>query len=113
MEALGRYMCAKAERWMPDPFIFAILLSFLTFGLAWSLTPHDAVQIFGFWEAGLWNLLKFSMQMCLVLVTGYALASSKPVIFLVKTIANIPKNSASAVKINQGVPPAPYAEAPE
>ena len=44
MEALGRYMCVKAERWMPDPFIFAILLSFLTFGLAWWLTPHDAVQ---------------------------------------------------------------------
>ena len=96
MEALGRYMCVKAERWMPDPFIFAILLSFLTFGLACWLTPHDAIQIFGFWEAGLWNLLKFSMQMCLVLVTGYALASSKPVIFLVKTISTIPKNSASA-----------------
>ena len=96
MEALGRYMCAKAERWMPDPFIFAILLSFLTFSLAWCLTPHNAVQIFGFWEAGLWNLLKFSMQMCLVLVTGYALASSKPVVFLIKTIAIIPKNSGSA-----------------
>ena len=81
---------------MPDPFIFAILLSFLTFSLAWYLTPHNAVQIFGFWEAGLWNLLKFSMQMCLVLVTGYALASSKPVVFLIKTIAIIPKNSGSA-----------------
>ena len=99
MEALGRYMCAKAERWMPDPFIFAILLSFLTFGLAWWLTPHDAVQIFSFWEAGLWDLLKFSMQMCLVLVTGYALASSVPVIFLVKKLASIPKDSASAAAI--------------
>ncbi len=99
MEALGRYMCAKAERWMPDPFIFAILLSFITFGLAWSLTPHDAVQIFSFWEAGLWDLLKFSMQMCLVLVTGYALASSVPVIFLVKKLASIPKDSASAAAI--------------
>ena len=96
MEALGRYMCGKAERWMPDPFIFAILLSFLTFGLAWWATPHNAVQIFEFWEAGLWNLLKFSMQMCLVLVTGYALASSKPVIFLVKKLATIPQNSAAA-----------------
>ena len=99
MEALGRYMCVRAERWMPDPFIFAILLSFLTFGLAWWLTPHDAVQIFSFWEAGLWDLLKFSMQMCLVLVTGYALASSVPVIFLVKKLASIPKDSASAAAI--------------
>ena len=96
MEALGRYMCDKAERFMPDPFIFAILLSLLTYGLALWATPYNAVQILGFWEAGLWNLLKFSMQMCLVLVTGFALASSKPIIFLIKILSNIPRTASSA-----------------
>ena len=99
MQALGRYMCNKAERYMPDPFIFAILLSFLTFILAWLTTSHSVVELFGFWEKGLWDLLKFSMQMCLVLVTGFALASSGPILYLIKLLADIPQSSAAAAAL--------------
>lgn len=96
MQALGRYMCHKAERYMPDPFVFAILLSFLTFALAWALTSHHPIELFGFWQQGLWDLLQFSMQMCLVLVTGYALASSAPILSLIRMLAGIPQSSAGA-----------------
>lgn len=55
--------------------------------LAFTLTSSQStginrvIEVFGFWEAGLWNaaLLVFSMQMMLMLVLGHTLALTKPV----------------------------------
>jgi short-chain fatty acids transporter len=64
------------QRWLPDPLVFALGLTFLLFVAGLALTPHGVVELVLFWGGGFWNLLAFSMQMVLVLVTGHALASS-------------------------------------
>lgn len=64
------------QRYMPDPFILVVILTFLVFGLALIFTDSSAVQIVGFWGNGFWNLLMFSMQMVFILLTGHVLASS-------------------------------------
>ncbi|HHN79007.1 MAG TPA: short-chain fatty acid transporter, partial [Phycisphaerales bacterium] len=50
------------------------------------------------WRAddGLWRFLAFGMQMCLILVTGHALASSGPVRRLIAALARLPRTGASA-----------------
>ena len=91
---LGTVITAVFRKCAPDPFVLAVLLTLVTFGLAVALTGTgftDAVNMWagteGVWSAG---MLKFAMQMCLILVTGHALASSPPVSWLLDRLAGLP-----------------------
>ncbi|WOK18789.1 MULTISPECIES: TIGR00366 family protein [Rhodopseudomonas] len=77
--ALSRGLTGLVSRYLPDPLIFAILLTIIVFVLGIALTPTGPIQMVEMWGGGFWNLLGFSMQMALVLVTGHALASSDPI----------------------------------
>src|SRR5699024_6202648 len=57
-------------------------------------TPLDMIV---HWGDGFWNLLAFSMQMALVLVTGHTLASSPPVKKGLRKMASIPKTPTQAI----------------
>src|SRR5690349_5910180 len=68
------------ERLLPDPYVFALLLTFITAILAMTLTANRSPLTIGIdWYNGVFNILTFAFQMVLVLVTGYALASSPSV----------------------------------
>ena len=77
--ALSRGLTSLVSKYLPDPLIFAILLTIIVFGLGIALTPSSPIAMVQMWGDGFWNLLGFAMQMALVLVTGHALASSDPV----------------------------------
>jgi len=64
---------------MPDPYIFAVLLTLLVMGTALLFTPTTSVELINAWGDSFWSLLMFTGQMVLVLVTGHALAHTKPV----------------------------------
>lgn len=95
-------------RLIPDPFVLAIGLTFLTAILALTIpgtfaerTDALPVAIVKAWwgSNGLWKLLEFSMQMALVLVTGYALAASPPVRRLIGAVANVPTSTAKGAML--------------
>ncbi|MCA1033304.1 short-chain fatty acid transporter [Bacillus infantis] len=65
------------QRYLPDPFLFVVILTFAVFGLGLIFTESSPYQMVQFWGGGFWGLLTFSMQMVLVLVTGHVLASSR------------------------------------
>lgn len=65
------------QRYLPDPFIFCALLTFIVFIGSVLLTGSGPMDVIKHWSNGFWSLLAFSMQMALVLVTGHAMASSK------------------------------------
>ena len=89
------------NRWLPDPFLFAIILSIVVYIFAMLGTHQGPVTMLQSWgnASGFWNLLAFSMQMALVLVLGSAMASA-PVFknFLAK-IAAMAKDKKSAIVI--------------
>jgi len=87
------------ERWMPDPFLFCILLTAFTYVMALQLTPAAALPLAEHWYKGLWEILPFAMQMILVLLTGYTLASSRPVRRLLERIAAVPRTQGSAIVV--------------
>jgi short subunit fatty acids transporter len=62
-----------------SPFLFAILLTFLTLILGVIFTDNGPFAMLKHYNKGFWTLLTFSMQMCLILVTGYALATTRVV----------------------------------
>ena len=66
------------NRWLPDPFLFAIILTIIVFIGGMLGTKQGPIQMLPAWgnDAGIWGLLAFSMQMALVLVLGSAMASA-------------------------------------
>ncbi|EIM07968.1 short chain fatty acid transporter [Planococcus antarcticus DSM 14505] len=76
MKGIIRFSNNLMERYLPDPFLFVIILTVVVFGLGLGLTGSTPVEMVAFWGEGFWALLAFSMQMVLVLVTGFVLASS-------------------------------------
>ena len=73
-ERIGARIAGNVQKWLPDPFLFAILLTFIAFVMGMAFAGKSAEQMVRFWYGGFWNLHTFAMQMVLILVTGYVLA---------------------------------------
>ena len=89
------------NRWLPDPFLFAIILTIVVFIAAMVGTQQGPVQLVNAWgnDAGFWGLLSFSMQMALVLVLGNAMATAPVCKKALGAIANTAKDKKSAIII--------------
>ena len=90
---------ALVQKYLPDAFIFAIILSIITFFWAMFATGQGPMAMVMHWGNGVWNLLAFTMQMVLVLVLGSAFANSAPIQKLLQSIASKPKTPGSAIVI--------------
>jgi short-chain fatty acids transporter len=97
IRAMGSAFDGLARKWMPDPMLFAILLTFITYIIGLLLTTSGPFEMIQHWYKGFWELLAFAMQMCLILVTGHALATSPVVRKGIERLAEIPKKQAGAV----------------
>ena len=88
------------ERVMPDPFVFAVLLTFLGGALAWKFAPGATPSsIASAWYGGVFTIFTFAFQMVLMLVAGYALATSPAIQRALTRIAAIATTPASAVSL--------------
>lgn len=94
---LGALCSRISEQVVPDPFIFAMLLTLVTMLLGVALTPSSPGMMVAHWMNGFWDLLTFGMQMVLILVTGGVLAQSPPARRLIVRLAGWPKSCTSAV----------------
>ncbi|MDI3298111.1 MAG: TIGR00366 family protein [Bacillota bacterium] len=85
-----------AERWFPDALVFALAAIVVVFaaGLAVGSTPAELVKDFG---DGFWGLIPFTMQMTMIIVGGYVVASSPPVRRLIAWLATLPRSPRGAV----------------
>ncbi|WP_136066291.1 short-chain fatty acid transporter [Modicisalibacter radicis] len=79
LKYLSRPAVKLVERYLPAPFIFVLLLTLIAAAAAIGVERQTPLAVLRFWGDGFWDLLTFSMQMLLVLVTGFMLASSPPV----------------------------------
>lgn len=111
---LARFFRATA----PDPFVLAILLTLLTFALALMLTPATPRDVIAAWSGytppqdpkgpAAWSdatgifstgLLAFALQMCLILVTGHALASAPLMARILHRLSTWPRSPSQAVAL--------------
>lgn len=97
MNRIVQVFTTLVQKYLPDPFVFAILLSLLVFILSICITPHGPIDVISMWGNGFWNLLGFTMQMALVVVTGHALASTLLVNRWLSRLSAIPKTPAQGV----------------
>ena len=106
---LGEALSKHAERWMPSPFVLALVLTLLTLLLAVFLGQNVADQemsgrlatLAGGWFDGFYGTggMKFALQMTIVLITGHALAKSGPVRTGIAAIARVAKTPKAAALI--------------
>src|SRR5271154_2197895 len=68
------------EKVMPDPFVFAVILTFVGALLALEFAPNATLpSVASAWYGGIFAIFAFAFQMVLMLVAGYALAIAPPV----------------------------------
>ena len=99
MQKVSGFFVAIMQRYLPDPWLFAIVLTFVVFLMGIGLTGTSALDMVQFWGEGLFGLLEFSMQMVLILVTGYVLARTRVVRTALEAIARRAGGPASAIVI--------------
>lgn len=64
------------EKFLPDPYVFVVILSGFVVLLGIGLTNSSPLDMVIYWGNGFWGLLSFTMQMVIVLTAGHVLANS-------------------------------------
>ncbi|REJ23006.1 MAG: short-chain fatty acid transporter [Bacillaceae bacterium] len=102
MKTLTSFFNRVVQRYLPDALLFAIILTFLVYLLGVFFTDNSPVDMVTHWGLGFWDLLEFTMQMTLVVVTGYILANTpviKRLLAKVSTFARTPVHAVMLVTI--------------
>ena len=95
------------EKWFPDAFALALSVVAIVFVASVAVSVAgaddalggvfggivDSAQWFG---AGFWGLVAFTMQMSMIVVTGYAVATAPPVYRVVRWLASVPRTGRAA-----------------
>jgi short-chain fatty acids transporter len=95
-ERLALPFVSFVERFYPDPFVFAILLTGATFGLALTLTETPPASTLQIWGSGLTGLLPFITQIALTLLCAHALAHTDAVHGAIARVARWPRSERQA-----------------
>ncbi len=101
-------LCVRyVERFMPDPYLFAVILTVIVVALVALLvkgaTPSGMLKA---WYGGVWgsqNIFTFAFQMVLILVTGYTLAEAPILKRAIIHVASKPKNQVQGALLCFGV----------
>ncbi|MBI4265116.1 MAG: short-chain fatty acid transporter [Acidobacteria bacterium] len=95
LASIGLRLSDWFERWFPDAFALALAAVGLVF-TASALVSGSPLQTAQWFGAGFWDLVTFTMQMALIIVTGYAVATSPPVHAVIRRMAAVPRDGRSA-----------------
>lgn len=99
MQAITNFTVKVVQKYLPDAFILAIGLTFITLGMGIFLADKSPVQMVNYWGKGFASLFTFAMQMALVLLTGYTLALSPVVKRVLDRITDLPKTPRQALMV--------------
>jgi short-chain fatty acids transporter len=92
----GAWIADACERYFPDAFVFALVAVLLVFALGLALGERPAALVTAF-GASFWSLVPFTMQMALVIVGGFVVASAPPLARLIGRLGGLPKSPRAAV----------------
>jgi len=96
MEAIGHRISGNVQKWLPNPFLFASILTFIAYIMGITIASQSPMEMIKHWYSGFWNLLTFAMQMVLILVTGYVLAYHSYTRRIIRALARVPSTGRQA-----------------
>jgi short-chain fatty acids transporter len=93
---LGLTFASFSTRWFPDPLVFAFLAVVVVFLIAvFSGEAPATVAIEG--GKSFWSLTNFTMQMVMIVIGGYVVATSAPVQAFIERLAGLPRRPRGAI----------------
>jgi short-chain fatty acids transporter len=93
---IGVALSDWSERWFPEPLVFALLGIVVVFLIGISAGEKPAaLAIQG--GKGFWSLIPFTMQMVMIIIGGYVVASSPLIQRLLHRLAAIPQTPRQAI----------------
>src|SRR6478609_7229214 len=93
---LAQRSAAWTEKWFPDAYVFA-LAGVVLVSVAAMLNGSSPVTVAETFGGGFWDLATFTLQMAMVVLTGYVVATSPPVARIIERIALYPSTPRGAV----------------
>ena len=99
MKAFTQACVRFMRRFLPDAFIFVLILTVVVFFAAMAATGAGPLQVAMAWSSGMWGLLAFAMQMALVCVLGTAFAKAPFVKGMIEALAGFAKTPAQGVML--------------
>jgi len=97
LQGIGDSVANFTTKWVPDALVIAVALTIAVYFLALFSTDNGPVDLVDHWYGGFWNLLGFAMQMVLIVITGYGLATSPPIKRALQWLAVRPKTAKGAI----------------
>ena len=85
------------DRVLPDAIVLAFILTFITFVMGLIFTDSGPLDMIVHWGSGFWGFLSFSMQMAMIIATGYIVAEAPPIKRALVKLCKIPKNGIQGV----------------
>jgi len=98
MVRFGLALASWSERWFPDPLVFALLGIVVVFLVGLAL-HQSATKLAIQGGKNFWTLVPFTMQMVMIIVGGYVVASTPVVYRAIRALAGIPKTPKAAVAL--------------
>lgn len=99
MQKIQDFFVTLMRKYLPEPFVLVMILTAVTAGLAVGVQHQSPVEVVRTWGDGFWELLGFTMQMALVLMLGFALASAPVVGRLLDGIATRVNSPRTAIAV--------------
>jgi short-chain fatty acids transporter len=93
---VNEFFVRLSMRYLPDPYLFVIILTMVTFVVALTFTDRPLTSLFGDWYKGVFDLFTYTLQALLIAVTGFAFAQAPGVNRVLERVARIPKTQAQA-----------------
>jgi short-chain fatty acids transporter len=95
---LGLRFTDWAEHWFPDAYVF-VALAVAVVALAALINGASPVAVARAFGDGFWSLITFTMQMAMIVISGYVVASSPPAAWLLNRLAALPRTGRSAIAL--------------
>ncbi len=88
LERFGLWLAEWSEKWFPDAWVFALLgvVIVFVFGLLIGESPTKLALEGG---KSFWILIPFTMQMAMIIIGGYVVASTPAVYWVIRKVAGI------------------------
>lgn len=96
LRALTKGCTKMVEKFLPDAFLFACILSIVCYILALIFTPSGPMDVLMAWGGGVWNLLAFTAEMATIMVFGYAFAKTAAVEKILGKLTDVVHNPRQA-----------------
>ncbi|MBK1783866.1 short-chain fatty acid transporter [Prauserella sp. ASG 168] len=93
---LATRSAAWSERWFPNTLVFAMVVVLVVAVAAMGIgsSPAEVSEVFG---EGFWDLIPFTMQMAMVAIGGYVVATAKPIRRVIVRFAQLPSTPRGAI----------------